>query len=221
MNIKLAGENSLIIYFSDQVSPELIQRIAFYQQQIKQQFADLIIDMVPSYTSLWMSYRLDKTDHHAFATQIEQLLSETEFQPQQLNSDVVEIPVIYDFDMGLDLADVLDKTGLTINELIALHSEQNYLVYAIGFSPVFAYLGQLDARLQLPRLTTPRLQIPAGSVGIADDQTAVYPVESAGGWNIIGRSTIDLSLNNPDNLHRFKVGQRVRFVPVSQRVKSK
>jgi KipI family sensor histidine kinase inhibitor len=126
-------------------------------------------------------------------------------------TDAIHIPVLYDTEVGLDLALCLDATGLDLKTFIQIHSEHEYRVHAVGFSPVFAFLGTVDSRLRMPRLATPRVNIPAGSVGIADNQTAVYPVDSAGGWQIIGRTPMDLSLANPDNLTLFQVGDTVRF----------
>jgi KipI family sensor histidine kinase inhibitor len=90
------------------------------------------------------------------------------------------------------------------------------LIYAIGFSPAFAFLGEVDGRIQLPRLATPRIKIPAGSVGIAESQTAIYPADSSGGWNIVGRTLLDLSLNNPDNVDKFRVGDKVKFYSITR-----
>jgi inhibitor of KinA len=216
-DIKLAGENAIIIYFGDEVASELVEKIAFYTEFLHDNLSDLIIDIVPSYTTALITYDLNVVSHQDFCNQVSEALAKAIFVKQKYHSDVVEIPVYYDPEVGLDLARILSEKGLSLDEFISIHSNQTYLVYAIGFSPTFAFLAEVDERIQAPRLTTPRIQIPAGSVGIADNQTAVYPIDSSGGWNIVGRTPIDLSFNNEKNLNRFMVGYRVKFKPVSRR----
>ncbi len=110
----------------------------------------------------------------------------------------------------------IGRKNLDLDTFIEIHTEQAYLIYAIGFSPVFAFLGEVDKRIQAPRLATPRIKIPAGSVGIAESQTAVYPTDSSGGWNIVGRTLLDLSLNNPENVDKFRVGDKVKFYSITR-----
>ena len=216
-DINLAGENAIIIYFGDEVAPELAEKIAFYTEFLNDSLGDFIIDIVPSYTSALITYDLNVVSHQAFCNQVSEALAKAIFVKQQHQSDVVEIPVYYDPEVGLDLARLLSEKELSLDEFIRIHSNQTYLVYAIGFSPAFAFLAEVDRRIQMPRLRTPRIKIPAGSVGIADNQTAVYPIDSSGGWNIVGRTPIDISLTNEKNLPRFMVGYRVKFKPVSRR----
>ncbi|MFW5451359.1 MAG: 5-oxoprolinase subunit PxpB [Methylophagaceae bacterium] len=213
--IKLAGENAIIIYFGDQISSELIEKIRFYTQLITDELSEVIIDFVPSYTSLMVSYKLGLVNHGDFCKQIEKLLNKP-FESGTLSSNWIEIPVYYGLDVGLDLEDLLNDKELSLEQFIEIHSTKTYLVYAIGFSPAFAFLGEVDERIRRPRLADPRIQIAAGSVGIADNQTAVYPIDSSGGWNIIGRTPIDFSLDNPDNLTRFTAGDHVRFLPIDK-----
>ena len=211
IDIKVAAENAIIIYFGQQMSDELLDEITFYSELLKQELAELIVDAVPSYTSLLLSYRLDKINHEAFSTRVEDIISTNTWIIKLARTDVIDIPVLYDTEVGLDLAFCLESKALDLKTFIQLHSECEYRVHAVGFSPVFAFLGTVSPRLMMPRLPTPRVNVPAGSVGIADNQTAVYPVESAGGWQIIGRTPMDLSLAKPDNLTLFQVGDTVRF----------
>ncbi len=215
-NIKLAGENAIIIYFGDQISPDLIETISFYCQLLTDKLADVIIDVVPSYTSLLISYNINQTNQQDMCERVEKYLSSHDVVTVESSSSLIEIPVYYDFEVGLDLEDLLNEKQLSLEEFIAIHSSKEYLVYAIGFSPAFAFLGEVDQRIRKNRLPSPRIQIPAGSIGIADNQTAVYPINSSGGWNIIGRSPLDFSLDNPDNLKRFAVGDSIRFLPIDK-----
>jgi len=215
-NIKLAGENAIIIYFGDRISPELAERIAFYSQLLPDEMDEVIIDIVASYTSLLITYKIDLTNHHDFCKRVKEVISKNDFIAAKFTSDLIEIPVYYGFEAGLDLERLLDEKNLSLEEFSVLHSSNDYLVYAIGFSPSFAFLGEVDEKIRVARLKTPRVQIPAGSVGIADNQTAVYPINSSGGWNIIGRTPLDLSINNQSNLKYFSVGNKVRFIPIGK-----
>jgi len=214
--IVLAGENSILIYFGNKIDSALPKNIANFANELKIEFFELIVDLTPSYTSLLVSYDLNKTSYIEFSTGVQTLLENFEFLDDYQSFNLIHIPVYYGLETGLDLERLLAEKNLTIEEFIDIHSSPEYLVYAIGFSPVFAFLGEVDARIQAPRLTTPRIKIPAGSVGIADSQTAVYPTNSSGGWNIVGRTLLDLSLNNPDNLDKFKTGDRVQFYPITR-----
>jgi len=214
--IKIAGENSIIFYFGNEVSSSLTDEIAFYTQLIKQNLNAILIDVVPSYTSLLLTYRLDSIDYEGFSQLVSELINKSDFISQDKQRKTVEIPVFYDESVGFELAELLKETCLSLNEFINLHSGQQYQVHAIGFSPGFAFLGQLDKRIARPRLANPRLSIPAGSVGIADRQTAVYPMASAGGWNIIGRTPLDLTLKDDSCLDLFTIGDTVRFKSISK-----
>ncbi len=216
LDIKIAGENSIIIYFGDEISSTLTDEIAFYTQLIKQNLNTLLIDVVPSYTSLLLTYRLGSINYESFSQLVSELINNSDFINQNTQRKTVEIPVLYDESVGFDLAELLKEAHLSLNEFIDLHSGQQYQVHAIGFSPGFAFLGQLDKRIARPRLANPRLSIPAGSVGIADRQTAVYPMASAGGWNIIGRTPLNFTLKDDNSLERFAIGDTVRFKSISK-----
>ena len=214
--IILAGEGSILINFGDKIDSALPKNIANFANAIKTTLSELIIDLTPSYTSLLVSYDLNKTSYTEFSAEVQNLLENFEFSNDYQNSNLVHIPVYYGLETGLDLERLLAEKNLTISEFVDIHSSQEYLVYAIGFAPNFAFLGEVDTRIQAPRLSTPRIKIPKGSVGIADSQTAVYPSESSGGWNIIGRTLLDLSLNDPQNLDKFQVGDKVKFYPITR-----
>lgn len=124
---------------------------------------------------------------------------------------VIEIPTTYD---GPDLAETAERSHLSVEQLVALHAEREYTAYFLGFLPGFAYCGRLDPRIVAPRLERPRERVPAGSVAIADGQTAVYPLASPGGWRLIGRT--DLRVFDPSAAEpvRIRAGDRLRFVPL-------
>ena len=132
------------------------------------------------------------------------------------DTDLVEIPVLYGGEAGPDLSFVAEHNGLTPEEVIRRHAAPAYLVYMLGFTPGFPYLGGMDESIAAPRLKTPRVRIPAGSVGIAGSQTGVYPIDSPGGWQLIGRTPLRLFDMDGESKFLLKAGQRVRFVPIDE-----
>lgn len=214
-NIKLAAENAIIVYFDEEVTPQLSQKVASICRALEAQISGLILDLIPSYNSLFISYRLDLIDYQHFVECVSHILNQP-LDTATLEQDLLTIPVYYSPETGLDLERLISDKQLTLSEFIELHSKPEYSVFAIGFSPAFAFLGHVDPLIQTPRLSTPRLEVPAGSVGIADNQTAVYPINSAGGWNIVGRTPLDLSVHNPAAVNLFSVGQRIKFEPIDR-----
>ncbi len=215
MNITVAGENSLIIYFGDEASPDVSARVQQAVNRLQQSLAGVLVDLIPSYASLLVIYDLFRTDIHTIRPQIRKLLAGIDRRPL-VEGTLVELPVYYSVESGPDLEVLSDNTGLSIEDVIDLHQAVEYQVYAIGFAPGFAYLGEVDKRIATPRLATPRQRVPRGAVGIAERQTAVYPSTSPGGWNIIGlcpQRMFDLSSTPPMPV---KVGDRVRFKPIDR-----
>jgi inhibitor of KinA len=128
----------------------------------------------------------------------------------------VEIPVCYGGEFGSDLAEVCAMRGLTEAHAIELHASAQYLVYFLGFVPGFAYLGELPKELVTPRLSAPRKRVPAGSVGIAGNQTGVYPFATPGGWRLLGRTPLKMFRADHNGLSLLSIGDRVRFTPISR-----
>jgi KipI family sensor histidine kinase inhibitor len=215
-NIVSAGENALLIYFGNKIDATLPEKIGNFANQIKNTLSDVVIDVIPSYTSLHVSYDLNKINFQEFFDKVEGLLDQQDTNTSVIEPQTTHIPVYYGTEVGFDLEHLLAEKNLDLESFIELHTEQAYLIYAIGFSPAFAYLGEVDERIQMPRLATPRIKIPAGSVGIAESQTAIYPADSSGGWNIVGRTLLDLSLNNPENVDKFRVGDKMKFYSITR-----
>lgn len=185
MRIEIAGENSLIIYFGDTASPEVSAQVQKTARQLQEKLADMLIDLVPSYASLLVIYNALLTDHFYVKSIIKRTLSDNS-TAGITTGKVVTLPVYYSSESGADLVALAERAHLTEDEVIKIHQQTEYRVYAIGFAPGFAYLGEVDRRIATPRLATPRLKVPRGAVAIADRQTAIYPAQSPGGWNIIG-----------------------------------
>ena len=215
--ISIAGENSLIIYFDGRASDRNSVLIAETVNNLKASIGCFIIDLIPSYASLLVIYDSLLTDHHLMKLEIEKSLKKIVFTESSNNGTLVELPVYYSPESGPDLQSLSKLVGLSTREIIELHQSIDYRVYAMGFAPGFAYLGEIDSRIAAPRLQTPRLKVPAGSVAIADRQTAVYPCQSPGGWNLIGlcpETMFDMAKTPPTPI---KVGDRVRFQQVTRR----
>lgn len=212
--LEIAGENAWMIRLGETASPELALLISAAEKQLLVHFGNHLLEIVPAYTTILVKYNLNTLSLQQSIELIEKALSSIENLPGLADSQLHQIAVCYDKSLGLDLLALAENKQLTVEELIQLHSEPTYHVYAIGFSPAFAYLGNVHPQLVTPRHHTPRVSIPAGSVSIAENQTAIYPSASPGGWQIIGQTPEDFSLKNPDNLTRFHVGDRVKFMPI-------
>ncbi|MGD9660710.1 MAG: 5-oxoprolinase subunit PxpB [Porticoccaceae bacterium] len=216
MKIAVAGENALVIRFGDTINPDTLAKVRQAVAIIEVELKDYIIDLIPSYASLVIVYRQEKIRLSSLRRLLRELL--TNPQTALINSGKrVELPVYYSTSSGEDLERVADYQGVTTEEVIDLHSSVEYLVYAIGFAPGFAYLGEVDPALATPRHSTPRLRVPRGSVAIADRQTAVYPSVSPGGWNLIGRCPTPMFSHQSSPQMPVSVGDTVVFVPVSKK----
>ena len=210
--ISIAGENSLIVYFGDKPSPQLAGQIAQTAEWLRQTMGDRLIDLVPSYGSLLVIYQPLLTDHFQVRSLIRQALQQLHTDKQQSQSGaLVTLPVYYSPESGPDLQSLADRAELSIEDVIAIHQQTEYRVYAIGFAPGFAYLGEVDQRIAAPRLATPRQKVPRGAVAIADRQTAVYPAQSPGGWNLIGLCPQLMFDPSTEPSMPVQVGDRVTF----------
>lgn len=183
-------------------------------QRLRAEFGTALVDLVPSYTTLMVHYDLRELT----PTQARELidLALTDLQPQAQGSGQCHVlPVWYDLSVGPELTLLSQRSGLTVEDVIRRHSAHEYQVFALGFAPGFAFMGLVDESLATPRLNTPRKRVAAGSVGIAERQTAAYPVVSPGGWNLIGRTPAKLFDRERDGYSLMQPGDTVRFEAVS------
>ena len=214
MEIKIASVDSLLICFKNEISKETSSLVSKYYNSLKALDNKAFIEIVPSYSTILLTYDIFKYDFYSLKKYLEENINIQ--NENNIQSKIIEIDVYYGKEVGLDLEDISKDTNLSIEEIISLHANRLYDVYAIGFLPGFAYLASVDKKIARPRLKTPRKKIPKNSVAIADTQTAIYPEESPGGWNIIGRSTKELFDKNLDSLCPLSVGDKVKFNSISK-----
>lgn len=215
--IAVAGENAFIVYCGAEMAEEVVGRVRRIDQAVRSKLGSVLVDTIPSYASLLVIYRADCLNGSDMRARLEACVTEFD-EPKEISEAgrLVTLPVWYGSEAGADLTALAKAKGMRPEEVIALHHGKEYQVYAIGFSPGFAYLGEVDERITAPRLSTPRLKVPCGAVGIAGRQTAVYPSESPGGWNLIGRCPVkmfDLRATEPVPV---RAGDCVRFKAIDQ-----
>lgn len=220
MKISPVSEDSVLITLADAISDTLPRHIARLCNLIDASSDDWLVDLVPSYTTLLVIYDPERIDFRRVEAHLNSSLRKaSETVPDSPYGDssgqvTHDIPVYYSPETGPDLEWIARNNRISVDDVINFHSGRNYTVYAIGFAPGFAFMGEVDPAIAAPRKDTPRARVPAGSVGIANRQTAVYPKVSPGGWQLIGRSPV--SLFDPVNLSLLNVGDLVSFHAVSR-----
>ena len=206
-----AGDAALVVELGDEISPEINRRVRSLSLALERGGVAGVFDFLPTYRSALVFYDPLAVSAAELQDALTGLLESAD-EDADSAPQVVHIPALYGGDMGPDIGFVARHAGLTEREVVGMHSGVDYLVYMMGFSPGFAYLGGLDDRLATPRLQSPRAEIPAGAVGIAEAQTGVYPVASPGGWQLIGRTPVDLFDAGREPPALLAVGDYVRFV---------
>ncbi|NAS30060.1 5-oxoprolinase subunit PxpB [Flavobacteriaceae bacterium R38] len=208
------GEAAILIEWPQSIDDKILLDIINFKEEIEKKLDIHHIELIPAYNSLTVI-------NHNKDIKLQGLKEELKRIYTSVNKNIIgkqklwEIPVCYDETFGIDLEHICEEKGMSKEELIQLHSEAIYTVYCIGFLPGFMYLGGLSKRLETPRRETPRLNILKGSVGIAENQTGVYPQDSPGGWNIIGNSPINLFDINKETPCFVKTGDKIQFRGIS------
>jgi len=213
VRFRISGDRALIAVYGDRVDPAVNERVRRMAALIEAARHPAIEAVVPSYAALAVHYDPDLIDPAALGHLLRDLEANA-IEAAVLPAATVEIPVCYGGEFGPDLATVAAHNRLTPDEVVRLHSQTVYRIYAIGFVPGFCYLGGLDPRLHTPRLDTPRQRVSAGSVGIAGGQTGIYPQASPGGWQLIGRTP--LLLFDPGRIPPvpYRAGDVICFRPI-------
>ena len=215
MKIETAGQDALIVYFADQASAAVSAQIQRAVTNIQTQMPDIIIDLVPSYASLLVIYNVDNCDPFVAKSRLRAALTNLDSDKSQ-SGNLVTLPAYYSLESGPDLEVIAELGKISVEDVIEIHQQLEYRVYAIGFAPGFAYLGEVDERIAAPRLATPRQKVPCGAVAIADRQTAVYPAPSPGGWNLIGLCPTRMFDPEKQPSMPVQVGDRIQFKAIDR-----
>ena len=211
-----AGDTAVVAEFGNEISESINRRVHAFAKTLEQSGIPGIRELVPTYRSLMIHYDPRVIRCGALLDALSALSSEDGASDGAAAKEVLVIPVLYGGEAGPDIGNVMEKNGLTEEEVISLHSGTDYRIYMLGFVPGFTYLGGMSPRLETPRVATPRVKIPAGSVGIAGMQTGVYPVDSPGGWQLIGRTPVRFYDAGRAEPILPKAGWYIRFKPVTE-----
>jgi inhibitor of KinA len=230
MNWRLAllGDHALVFSLEEKMSEEIIEKIMALKKTIEAFHFDFIKELIPSYHTLTLVYDIDLFYQNNIAIKNNQSVIEfgnsllnafkhstTNIDTENASEKKIRIPVCYDERFGIDLENIVSKNKISIEEIIKIHTEETYLVYCLGFLPGFAYMGKVNAAIQIARHASPRKEVQAGSVGIAGMQTGIYPMNSPGGWQIIGRTPIKIFDKDPAILGKLSAGNRIQFYPIA------
>ncbi len=211
---RLAGDRGLLVEYGEGIDPVINSKVRSMAAVMEQSAPEGVLEIIPTYRSLLLVYDPAVTNPTLLKEalrRLEQRLGEIRIAPPK----TVEIPVCYGGEFGPDIEYVAQFNNLSVQEVIRLHCEPEYLIYMVGFTPGFPFLGGLPEALHTPRLETPRTLVPEGSVGIANAQTGIYPVASPGGWRLIGRTPKKLFAPQRANPFFYQAGDRIKFFPIS------
>jgi inhibitor of KinA len=211
LTYKLFGRSAILVEWPANISQEIIQDIISFERQVKE--IDSILDTIIAYNSLLIRYQNPIIDKELTISQLKKIYAASSYLIKQ-DQFLWQIPVCYDVSFGIDLEEIANKKKCSVAEIIRLHTEGDYLVYFIGFQPGFLYLGGLHQTLHVSRKSNPRLRVDKGSVAIGGIQTGIYPQNSSGGWNIIGKSPLNFFDINASEPCFAKPGDRIKFVAV-------
>ena len=213
--VKIAGDRSVLVIFGKTIDSHTSKAVRKLAEIIDHQQIRGIDEVILGYTNLLINYDPIHITYNSLLETIDGLISEMDLTESE-RQRVIEIPVLYGGEAGPDLPDVARMNNLSEEEVIQIHTEPEYIVYFLGFSPGFPFLGGLSEKIATPRLPNPRTRIRAGSVGIANNQTGIYPVTSPGGWRLIGHTPIPLY--DPKKEHPFLLspGDTIKFTSISK-----
>ncbi len=211
---KPAGDRAMVVEFGNAIDAGINNQVHGLAEKIKEKNVKGVEEVVPAFCSLLIYYNPLYTSFERLKKELEDCGSGTADQTGK-RKRILKIPCCYGARFGIDLKDMEEYTGLDRDEIINIHSSVDYKIYMMGFLPGFVYLGGLDKRLHMPRLTTPRVKIQPGAVGIGGNQTGVYPLASPGGWRLMGGTPVEFY--NPDRQEPIlcRAGEYIRFVPIS------
>ena len=215
IRILTAGDSSLLVEFGKEISPDINRKIAATVQLMKEQHIEGVVDIIPAFCSLLINYDPRVISYEEMKQRMQDLIK-VDAKAEAGRKRVFEIPVCYGGEYGPDIANIAKNAGLSEKKVIEIHSSRDYLIYMLGFLPGFTYLGGLDERIHTPRLATPRIKINAGSVGIGGSQTGIYPLDSPGGWQLMGMTPVKTYDPEREIPILVEAGDYIRFVPITE-----
>jgi inhibitor of KinA len=208
-----ASDQTLLVYLGQEIGLAAHHRVLTLLRLLQKHPPKWLRNVQPAYTSLMLTFDLRQVDHAEVEAVIRQYTKRARTAHLTKPRTLV-IPVCYGGEYGPDLEAIAKIHHLTPSEVIELHSSRTYHAYFLGFAPGFAYLGDIPGQIATPRLDSPRTKVPPGSVGIAGEQTAVYPFATPGGWRLIGRTPVQVFRPNREPMALISIGDKVKFRPI-------
>jgi len=210
-----AGDKAVVMEFGNEISKKINAKIRNLVKAADEAKIEGIEEILPTYRSVQIMYDPLKIEYSELVNKLEMLSSKT-VEGQKEKIKIIEIPTLYGGEYGPDINFVAEHNKLTTDDVIKIHTGTDYLVYMLGFTPGFSYLGGMSESIATPRLASPRTKIPAGSVGIAGSQTGMYPSETPGGWQLIGRTPVKLYDSKKEPPVLLSAGDYVRYVSITE-----
>lgn len=210
-----AGDSSILLQFGNTIDPAINRKIAATVQLMREQHINGVTDVIPAFCSLLINYDPRVISYEQIKRRMEALVK-IDVTAGDTRKRVFEIPVCYGGEYGPDIQNIADHAGMSVEEVIQIHTSRDYLIYMLGFLPGFTYLGGLDERIHTPRLANPRIRIPAGSVGIGGSQTGIYPMDSPGGWQLMGMTPVKTYDPDREVPILVEAGDYIRFVAIDE-----
>jgi inhibitor of KinA len=210
-----SGDAAVLVRFGTQISESDNRKVMALRNKLEMTDIPGVIETIPAYASLLILYNplilSFKTLYHQIGKMLKEKKEET-----VVKARTITLPVCYDPEFGPDLQEVSAQTGLSPDEIVKMHKATTYRVFMLGFTPGFPYLGETDERIACQRKSLPRQVVPEGSVGLAGRQTGIYPIESPGGWQIIGRTPLKIFKPDSKDVFLFRAGDLIRFEAISR-----
>lgn len=219
------GDHAIVFALAPKMEVLILQKIKHLNDYFIEQKINGVLDIIPSYHTLTIIYDINnfivtsETANNQLLFFCINIITDFEnnfLAKKNIVSNILQVPVCYDKCFGIDLENISLSNQISFDEIIQIHTSHTYDVYSIGFLPGFTYMGMVDEKIKIARHDKPRKEVPAGSVGIAGLQTGIYPTNSPGGWQIIGRTPWKIFDPHPNKLAKFKVGDRIQFYAISK-----